>query len=143
MIGWLRRCCHPSPARLLLYADGHLDAGRARRVQRHAAGCRRCRDEIRLLQETLPWLSSALIEDQPDAFATIRDRLVAQLREPTPEPVIGACARLCLGPRSLFELARRLRRAAGSAPAPATLAEPLLAAFVGRKALSSCRPALS
>jgi anti-sigma factor RsiW len=134
MLNWIHRCCHPSPAKLLLYADNNLPPAKAQRVHDHVSRCQRCWDELNLIDETVQWLAVSLRSSSGEPLAGIRARLVSELRKPAHAPGLGACTRLCLGPRSFAELARRLRRMKCAAE-PRAITAPLLAAFVGRKTL--------
>lgn len=135
MTGWLHRWLHPSTAKLLLYADNLLTEREAGRVKEHLGRCADCWAELKLMDETVQWLAGTLRPVDSGALAEIRARLVAELRKPTAMPTAGVCVRICLGPRSLPEMARRLHKRGGVAPAAQTITGPMLSAFLGRKSL--------
>lgn len=111
------------------------------RVRRHVRQCRDCGDQLRLTEECLRWLDAIKTPVAPGdaALAAIRARLVAEVRATEPLQDVASLSRLCLGPRSFAEIARRLNRLGAAAQPPPEVAAPMFAAFLGRKALT--RPA--
>ncbi|HRJ21440.1 MAG TPA: hypothetical protein PLF84_20520 [Bryobacteraceae bacterium] len=135
-VKWEGPWIHPAAEKLMRYAEAGLSAGEMTRVGEHVRRCARCAEEVRLAAEVLNWLGKLLRPEEVEGLEGIRAKLIAELRGPDRQQELGACARLCLGPRSFGELARRLRRFRGEAPAPAEVAAPMLAAFLGRKVVS-------
>lgn len=134
---WWAAWRHPAPGVLLRYADKSLPDAQAESVHLHVANCVRCRAELELHDEAMRWLSTTLPKYEAKPLAAIRERLIAEIRAPRPlAAAAGACARECLGPWSFTEMARRLRRFRGGSPPAAEVAGPMLASFLGRKAIT-------
>jgi hypothetical protein len=130
---------HPAAEKLMRYAEAGLSEREMAQVRAHVERCVRCEEEVHLAAEVLNWLGRVMRPEETVGLAAIRARLIAEVRGPAQQRDLGDCARLCLGPRSFAELSRRLRRFRGGTPAPAEVAAPMLAAFVGQKLLSHDR----
>lgn len=130
---------HPAAEKLLRYAEAGLSEREMAQVRAHVERCARCAEEVHLAAEVLNWIGKKLRGEEVGGLEGIRARLIAELRGHDQQRDLGECARLCLGPRSFAELSRRLRRFRGGTPAPAEVAAPMLAAFVGQKILSHDR----
>ena len=130
---------HPGSTLLLRYAESSLEERERQRVREHLEGCARCREEVETDLEALKWLGETLRREADPALEAIRRRLVEALRGERRQPDWGNCARVCLGPRSFEELARRVRGYKGGAPEPLEVAAPLLEAFLGRKAVAKSK----
>jgi hypothetical protein len=140
MWAWWPRLFHPGAARLLRYTECALPPEQMERVRRHLASCDACRDEIRLNGEALRWLAERQPAHRDQAFDSIRERLLEEVQAPAPPQDVARLTRLCLGPRSFGELARRLRRLRRANLPLADVATPLFAAFLGRGRLEQSGP---
>jgi anti-sigma factor RsiW len=135
-VNWEGPWFHPAAEKLLRYVEAGLSEGEMARVRAHVGRCARCAEEVRLATEGLNWLGKLLRGEEVEGLEGIRARLIAEVRGHDQQRDLGECARLCLGPRSFSELARRLRRFRGGTPSPAEVATPMLAAFLGRRVVS-------
>jgi anti-sigma factor RsiW len=69
-------------ARLLsAYADGELDSGARKRVERHLALCPPCQRALRSLRLTLAGLRRLANEDTDDEATAVVERLLAGVRQ--------------------------------------------------------------
>lgn len=135
-VDWEGPWFHPSAEKLLRYAEAGLSEREMAQVREHVERCARCAEEVHLAAGVLSWIGKTLRGEEVGGLEGIRAKLIEEVRGPDGRQELGVCARQCLGPRSFAELARRLRQFRGAAPAPAEVAAPMLAAFLGGKVVS-------
>lgn len=79
--------CHQVGKLLQQYLDGHIDAGRAARIEAHLEDCRRCGMEADTYERIKTTLAAQRPHMAPESIDRLREfsRRLARGEDPTPE----------------------------------------------------------